>query len=112
MRSENSGSDGEDLGNHWVGPKVLSVFSVLQLQERIVVFNVIQNNLVRLYCDSCHIRVHLQTLKLVNFCAAILTWKMEKDTQHFWREVSGRCTYIVARHSFNQLGSTSPGSWI
>ena len=22
--------------------------------------------------------------KLVNFCAAILTWKMEEDMQYFW----------------------------
>ena len=43
------------------------------------------NNFVRLYCDSCHIGVHLKkTSKLVSFCVAILILKMEEDTQHFW----------------------------
>ena len=54
------------------------------LQEYLAVFNFIQNNFVRLYCDSCHIGVHLKKLsKLVSFCAAILILKMEENTQHF-----------------------------
>ena len=51
----------------------------------IVVFNFIGNNFVRLYCDSCHISVYIKTLlKLVNFCVAILTLKMEENMQYFW----------------------------
>ena len=52
---------------------------------RLVVFNFIWNNFVRLYCDTCHIRVHfLKKLKLVNFCVATLILKMEEKKQHFW----------------------------
>ena len=28
--------------------------------------------------------MHKKHIKLVNFCAAILTLKMEEDMQHFW----------------------------
>ena len=52
----------------------------------VIVFNFIQNNFVRLYCDSCHISMHLKNFsKLVNICAAILILKMEEDRQHFHR---------------------------
>ena len=67
-------------------PKNLfSFFSVGWLQKRLVVFNLIQNNFVRLYCDSCHIFVHLKRnlSKLVNFYLAILILKMEENA-HFW----------------------------
>ena len=44
-----------------------------------------RNNCIRLYCDSCHISVHLKNLiKMVNFCIAILIVKMEENMQHFW----------------------------
>ena len=45
----------------------------------LVVFNFIRNNFVKLYCDSCHISVHLKKnpSKLVNFCVVILISKME-----------------------------------
>ena len=50
----------------------------------LVAFNFIQNNCVRLYCDSCHSSTHLKTLsKSVNFYIAILILKMEENMQHF-----------------------------
>ena len=50
----------------------------------VIVFNLIQKNFVRLYCDNCH-SVHLKNLsKLVNFCVAILILKMEENKRHFW----------------------------
>ena len=39
--------------------KVHLVFSVQWLSQCLVVFNVIQNNFIRLYCDSCLISMHL-----------------------------------------------------
>ena len=50
-----------------------------------MVFNFIQNNFVRLYCDSCHVSMHLKKhlSKLANFCVAILILKMEEKKQHF-----------------------------
>ena len=38
-----------------------------------------------MYCDSCHISMHLKkkTLQLVDFCVAILILKMEFKKQHF-----------------------------
>ena len=30
--------------------------------EHVVIFNFIQNNFVRLYCDSCHTSVHFKKL--------------------------------------------------
>ena len=52
----------------------------------LVLFNFIWN-IVRLYCDNCHISMHLKKNlnKLVNFCVAILMFKMEEDTQHLQR---------------------------
>ena len=50
----------------------------------LAVFNFIGNNFVRLYCDSCHISVHLKKSILVNFCVAFLILKMEENIQHFW----------------------------
>ena len=47
---------------YWVGPTVRLVFSVCWLQQCLAVFNFIQNNFVRLYCDSCHISVHFKIL--------------------------------------------------
>ena len=41
-------------------PKSPLHFSVQWLQQCLGVFNFIQNNFVRLYCDSCHIRVNLK----------------------------------------------------
>ena len=49
----------------------------------VVVFYFIQNNFVRLYCDSGRISVHLKKrTKLVNFCVTILILKMEENMQH------------------------------
>ena len=52
----------------------------------VVVLSFIRNDFVRLHCDSCHMRVHLKNnlLKLVNFCVAILTLKIEENMLHFW----------------------------
>ena len=36
-----------------------------------------------MYCDSCHISVHLKKSKYVNFYVAILILKMEEHMQHF-----------------------------
>ena len=70
---------------YWAGIKVHLVFSIRWLQQCLFIFNFIQNNFVRLYCDSCHITVHLKnkTSKLVNFCVAILILRMEENTQYF-----------------------------
>ena len=60
------------------------VFSIWGLEWCSVVFNVIRNNFVRLYCDSCQIRVHSKNVsKLVNFCATIFILRREENTQHF-----------------------------
>ena len=48
----------------WIGQNVHSFFPVSWLQQRLVVFNFIQNDFVRLYCDSCHISVHLKFDKI------------------------------------------------
>ena len=45
---------------------------------KLVVFNLIWNNFVRLYCDSFHINVHFKKSKLVDFCVSILILKMEE----------------------------------
>ena len=59
-----------------------------------LVFNFIQNNFVRLYCDSCHISVHLKKnlSKLVNFCVDILILKMEEKSNIF-----GILCFIISR---------------
>ena len=69
------------LSFYWVGPKVCLVFSI----QCLAVFNFSQNSSVRRYCDSCHVSVQFfeKTLKLVNFCAAILILKMKENMQHF-----------------------------
>ena len=41
-------------------PKVRLVFFCVMALEVLVVFNFIQNNFVRLYCDSWHICMHLK----------------------------------------------------
>ena len=63
-----------------VGQNIRLVFSIRWLWYRLVVFNFIRNNFVRLYCDSCHISVHLKKNlpEVVNFCVAILILKMGK----------------------------------
>ena len=59
-------------------------FSIRWLEWHLVVFNFIQNNFVRFYCDSCHINMHWKKLtKLVNFCVAILIVEMEENKRHF-----------------------------
>ena len=53
----------------------------------LVVFNFIQNNFVRLYCDSCHTSVQLKKpSKLVNFCVAILILNMEENTLYYFKK--------------------------
>ena len=57
------------------------------------VFDFIWKNFVRLYCDSCHISIHLKNLsKLVNFCVVILILKMEKI-----HNVFGILFFIISR---------------
>ena len=72
---------------YWVGQKVfLFLFVPIRwVWQHLVVFNFIQNNFVRLYCDSCHISACFKkTSKLVNFWAAILILNLREDMQHFW----------------------------
>ena len=53
----------------------------------LAVFNFIQNNFVRLYCDSCHTSVQLKKpSKLVNFCVAILILNMEENTLYYFKK--------------------------
>ena len=47
-------------------------FSIRWLQQHLVVFNFIQNNFVRLYCDSSHISVHFIFLFFCFFFKIIL----------------------------------------
>ena len=50
----------------------------------LVVFNLIRSNFVRLYCDSCHISVHLKENlpKWVNFCVS--HFNIEDGRNHLW----------------------------
>ena len=48
--------------NYQVGQNVHLFFSIRWLQQSLVVFNFIQNNFVRLYCDSCHISVNFKKM--------------------------------------------------
>ena len=64
------------LYNYWVGQKVHLFFSV---RWHLAVFNFIQSNFVRLYCDSCHISMHLRkTSTLVNFLYSHWYWRWKK----------------------------------
>ena len=56
------------LTSYWVSQKVHFVFFYKMALVVLIDFNFIWNNFLRLYCDSCHISVHLKkTQKLVNF---------------------------------------------
>ena len=69
-------------------------------KQHLVVVNLIQNNFVRLYCNSCHISVPFKNNlpKLVNFCVAILILKMEGKKQR-----SGILCFIISRKVRMQL---------
>ena len=62
----------------WPKGLFVCLFSIRWLWQCLVVFNFT----IKLYCESCPISVPLKNT-LVNFCAAILTLKMEENTQHF-----------------------------
>ena len=47
--------------------------------------NLIQDNFVRLYCNSCHISVHLKkSIKIGEFLCSYFDIKMEGSKPHFW----------------------------
>ena len=71
---------------YWIAKNVpLVFFHKMALVVLSFVFNFTWNSSVSLYCDSCHISLHLKRNlpKLVNFCVAILILKMEENMQHF-----------------------------
>ena len=55
-----------------------------------MVFNFIGNNFVRLYCDSCHISVHLKKnlIKIGEFLCSYFNIEDGKNMQHFWHIIS------------------------
>ena len=64
---------------YWLGQNVHSGFPIRLFYQSLVVFNFIQNNFVRLYCDSCHISEYfLKKSKLVDFGVAIFILKSKK----------------------------------
>ena len=62
-----------------------------------------RNNFVRLYCDSCHISVHLKKKlhKTGEFCIAVLILKVEEK-----RNVFGILCFIISRKIKTQLKCT------
>ena len=59
------------------------------IQQHLVVFNFIQNNFVRLYCDRGHIRMHLQkqrkkVIKNGAFQCSHFHIEDGREKQHFW----------------------------
>ena len=84
----------DPMENSGLAKNVCLFSSIRWLQQYLAVFNFIQNNFVRIvrvqkfvrvYCDICHISVHLKKnlSKLVNFCVATLILKAEENGQYF-----------------------------
>ena len=61
--------------------------------------NFIRNSFVRMYCDSCHVGMHLKkTSKLVNICIAILILNMKE-----MHDIFGILRSIISRKVKMQL---------
>ena len=71
----------------WIGcPKCWFGFSPKggSSSERLVAFNFIRNNFVRLYWDSCHISVHLKkNIKIGEFLCSHFNIEDGRKKQHF-----------------------------
>ena len=64
----------------------------------LVVFNFIQNNFVRLYCDSCHISMHFKkTYQIGESLCSHFNIKMEENT-HFWHIMLLRKVKMQLKH--------------
>ena len=76
--------------NIGLAKKFVSFFSVVVLSG----LSLHSKQVVRLYCDSRHISIHLKENlpKLVNFCIAIFILKMEENKQNF-----GIACFIISR---------------
>ena len=60
-------------------------FPVRWVQQCLVVFNVIRNNFVRLYCDSCHLSMHLKrNIKTGEFLCSHFNIEDERKYETFW----------------------------